>query len=456
MFSFQIQTRSESEVFGLKVWKEQGGDVTISWGNGTTYSVTQIEDPEDWTGLTQSYPQGGTYSIVISGTSSFRFNLIDQYKNKITKILSWGTNVWQDGDFNFSGCQNLDILCQDTPDFTQMTSLVRCFDGCSGLIFTQSSINNWNMSSISNINFMFRGCGNLSCRIDNWDVSNISGLISAFEGVQFRMGHGLRGIHPLKKWKLSDPSLANHFETLTRNSGSIREYNSFVYPSFLGNSVGGSQSYLWIDVRFTCKPNFIGENQGDHTFKFYRGITQSLDNRYTGYNDQFILPIQPSELPPDPGRSFTYSYQISNSFDYIITPDLRGSSTQSHIIYLDNTQSDVHVIKASYDWSKLPFNPLPGINNTDVLRAQRIISQVVTENDPLILKSIDVNNSGTRTGADTLQISQFTAQNTSSFSAGVYVLHPATFSISELSTKYHPVLGDIPYLNLRIRRIGNV
>lgn len=457
MFRLQIQTQGVNDVFGLKLWTEHTDPVTVNWGNGQTISVTQQEDPTSWPGLTTSYSSGSTYSIEVQG-GPFRMKLLPQYKNKITKILQWGVNEWVEGDFNFSGCQNLDVISSDTPDLSGMESLSGSFDGCSNLIFTQSSLNSWNTSEIKNISNIFRGCSKLSGRVDNWDVSQVTNLIGAFEGVQYRMGQGNFGIHPLKKWKLSDPSLSIHFEQMTRGSGIIREYNSFLYPSFVGVGVGGSQSYLWVDVRFTSKSQNIQENQGEHTFNFYRGITQSSQelNKYTGYNDVFIIPSNNQELPPDPLKSATYSYQVSNAGDYIKTPNLVGSFTQSHIIYLDSNQNDVHFIKASYSWNGLTSAPSPGINATDALRCIRISSGVITETDQLIRKSADVNNSGGINSVDALHILQYTAQNRSSFLSGIYVLNPCTFSIPELQTRTHPVLGEIPYLNIRIRRVGNV
>jgi len=456
MFRLQIQTQGVNDVFGLKLWKEDTNSVTVNWGNGQTIPITQQESPSVWPGVTSSYSSEGTYIIEVQG-DPFRMNLLPKYKNKITKILEWGENEWVDGDFNFSGCQNLDVIASDTPDLSGMESLSGSFDGCSNLIFTQSSLNSWDTSQIKNISNMFRGCSKLYGRVDNWNVTQVGNLIGAFEGVQYRMGHGNFGIHPLKKWKLSDPSLSIHFEQMTRGSGIIREYNSFIYPSFVGMGVGENQSYLWVDIRFTCKQSFIDENQGEHTFNFYRGITQSQGlNKYTGYNDEFRLPSNYQELPPDPEKSATYSYQVSNANDYIKTPNLSGSFTQSHIIYLDSNPNDVHFIKATYSWDGLTSPPLPGINSTDALRCQRISSLTITETDQLIRKSADVNNSGSINATDAIQIAQYTTQLRTSFLSGIYVLHPSTFSIPELGTRTHPVLGEIPYLNIRIRRVGNV
>ena len=45
------------------------------------------------------------------------------------------------------------------------------FVGCS--IFTGKGLENWNVSNVTNMNYMFYECKNLDCDLSRWDVSGL-------------------------------------------------------------------------------------------------------------------------------------------------------------------------------------------------------------------------------------------------------------------------------------------
>jgi surface protein len=52
------------------------------------------------------------------------------------------------------------------------------FCGCTS--FNQP-LNNWNVSNVTNIRWMFDNCKSFNQDISNWDVSNVTGKLDMFD-----------------------------------------------------------------------------------------------------------------------------------------------------------------------------------------------------------------------------------------------------------------------------------
>lgn len=438
MFRLQITTKRTNEVFGFKTWRETlGNDVKIIWGNGQETIITKIENPSQWTGFTMSYINSGTYEVSLSG-SPFRIKLIPQYNSLITKILQWGNNQWVDGDFNFSGCQNLDVIASDTPNLSGMKSLSQVFDGCRNLIFTQSSLNSWNTSSIEDLSASFRGCVSFRGNVSNWDVTKVRNISYTFENVPILQAHGMTGIHPLGKWSLTAYDLSHHMSDMFSGNQRILDRNNFIIPDLYGfglTAYGLSGSYILVDTKLDTESNRANTNliftSGTHSFTYYTNLPVS--STYTGYDNI------------DTSGAYVY-----NSYNQHISPN-QTSSTQSQVIYLRyNTSQQVHTIHATQSGSDNII-----INATDALNVSRHFTNTQLFNDRLKEKAADINRSGTLNSTDSLNITRSTAQIIPRIPG--WVLHPATFSISDLTDSFnHPSLGPIPRLTIRIRKIGDV
>ena len=54
------------------------------------------------------------------------------------------------------------------------------FEGCEN--FTGKGLENWDVSNVLNMEYMFRVCKKLNCDLSNWNVSNVKNMYNMFYG----------------------------------------------------------------------------------------------------------------------------------------------------------------------------------------------------------------------------------------------------------------------------------
>ena len=165
---------------------------TVDWGDGNTDTTN-----------THTYAAGGTNTVTIEGTvNTFRFNNGGD-KRKIVDVSNWG-GFDISNDRIFQGCSNLDISATDYPIISG-TNLQYTFSGCSSLTtpdfssWDVSSVTNmsymfylatsfnqnigaWNMSNVTNMSLMFRDATSFDQDIGSWDVSSVTNMVAMFRG----------------------------------------------------------------------------------------------------------------------------------------------------------------------------------------------------------------------------------------------------------------------------------
>jgi surface protein len=150
---------------------------TVAWGDGKTNVITAYNDPA----VTHTYAAEGVYTITISGTfKGFRFSFGGD-KNKLLEIKQFGVLQLVDfyGGGYFMGCQYLVITATDDLNLCGISNMDAAFLGCSSLT-TVPSMNNWNMSCVKDMNYMFYGCHNFNQDIGKWNVSNVTDMSMMF------------------------------------------------------------------------------------------------------------------------------------------------------------------------------------------------------------------------------------------------------------------------------------
>ena len=164
---------SEDNQITIPSYSGNYGEITISWGDGTidTYSNSY--------NLIHTYVNPGTYSVEITGNfPGFYFK--DWGDNqKIISVDQWGDIEWVAAQEAFSGCENLDVLANDSPNLSKVTSTNQMFSGCYSLVGTPA-FNNWDVSTITNMDSMFNSCSSFNSPIGNWDVSNVENMPAMF------------------------------------------------------------------------------------------------------------------------------------------------------------------------------------------------------------------------------------------------------------------------------------
>lgn len=186
---------------GNEIWLPvKGNNYTIYWEevgypshNATLINITSAYHTliNFGTALNPN-AQNATYRVKVSeGNGDFvgiyfrDFNLFPNSNGivgdvtKIINIEQWGNNSWVSMHEAFGGCVNMNVSATDNPDFTNTTDLSFMFQGCSSFI-GNATINNWDVSNITNLIAIFSSCTLFNQPLNNWDTSNVIAMGAAF------------------------------------------------------------------------------------------------------------------------------------------------------------------------------------------------------------------------------------------------------------------------------------
>ena len=129
---------------------------------------------------TRYYPK--TKDELISLVVAESLNLGDIDTSAITDMSWLFYESWRK---DFSGIENWDV--------SSVTDMSGMFRGCEN--FNQS-LDNWDVSSVTNMSMMFRGCTNFNQPLDNWDVSSVANMSDMFADCE-------NFNQPLNNWDVS-------------------------------------------------------------------------------------------------------------------------------------------------------------------------------------------------------------------------------------------------------------
>ena len=80
-----------------------------------------------------------------------------------------------------------DFNCIDTSKITDMSNLFYN----SKFENINIDVSNWNVSNVTNMNYMFCNCKNFNCNLSNWNVSKVTNMGSIFDRCKNFKGKGL-------------------------------------------------------------------------------------------------------------------------------------------------------------------------------------------------------------------------------------------------------------------------
>ena len=113
---------------------------------------------------------------------------------RLLEVVQFGTVAWESMQEMFLKCEKMTFAAGiDTPDLTKVTDMRFMFRGCS--TFNQP-LEKWDVSKVTDMRGMFYGCSAFNQPLEKWDVSKVTRMRGMFEGCSaFNQ--------PLEKWEVS-------------------------------------------------------------------------------------------------------------------------------------------------------------------------------------------------------------------------------------------------------------
>lgn len=172
--------------------------VPIEFNSTNNYSIN-FGDGVTLTGQTgqvnHTYTTNGVHTVTISGNfKRINFSTVfpTEVRTLIQSIEQWGDTQWTTMESAFGGCSNLVINAIDTPDLSLVTNTSYMFSGTTS--FNQS-INSWDVSHITDMNYMFSNSA-YDQPLNNWNVSNVTNMTAMFQTAKFNQ--------PINTWNVSN------------------------------------------------------------------------------------------------------------------------------------------------------------------------------------------------------------------------------------------------------------
>jgi len=152
---------------------------------------------------TITLPSSGVYDLEVSAKEVNGFNRIafnnSGDKLKITDIKQWGDVAWSSFSSAFFGCANMLTTATDIPDLSSVTNMNRMFRNASS---ANPDTSNWDVSSVTDMNRVFSQAVSFDQPLNSWDVSNVTSMKSMFGGADLFN-------QPLNNWDVSSVTTMN-------------------------------------------------------------------------------------------------------------------------------------------------------------------------------------------------------------------------------------------------------
>lgn len=196
VFDTRIQGALSSPTNNLKLhFDGSANDCVVDWGDGTTQTISESGERN------HQYETPGIYKVTFSGNRvSLKFDAsmsgTSQGRRdafKLLEIKNWGIFVFNT-DSLFEGCKNMTITATDIPTITT-TSFTNMFAWCFNMT-APSTMNDWDVSSVTNFQNAFYVCAKFNTYINDWDVSNVTTFQNMFNNSGYNQD--------LNKWNVSN------------------------------------------------------------------------------------------------------------------------------------------------------------------------------------------------------------------------------------------------------------
>jgi len=206
----------------------------VYWGDGLSDSITSWNQAE----TTHTYASSGIYNITINGTIvGWRFAATGD-KYKLLNIMQWGTlRLGNDGQY-FDGAYYLNITATDILNLTGTTSMYRAFEETG--ISAVPSMNEWDVSNVTTMQFMFSGALYFNQNITKWNVSKVTDMSYMFANAQkFNQSIGNWDVSKVTRMGYMFNSATIFNQNITGwNVSSVTEMYGMFYGTYFNQSIG--------------------------------------------------------------------------------------------------------------------------------------------------------------------------------------------------------------------------
>ncbi|MDT0540920.1 BspA family leucine-rich repeat surface protein [Croceitalea sp. P059] len=295
-------------------------DFEVDWGDGTFDSNVDGD-------ISHSYAEEGLYQVSITGDfPRIIFALGGINSESIQSINQWGDIKWTSMEGAFADCNNLDVVAQDKPNLSGVTSTREMFSNCRKLVGNQS-FNNWDVSTIVDMDFMFKNTLLFNTNLSNWDVSSVNSMYQMFYESAFNQSLGSWNVSLVAQ--MDDMFLNSGLSTLNYDNTLVEWSRLPLLQSNLVFDAGTSTFCLGEDARQVLIDNYnwtINDFGLDCSDVQAFVTTWKTDNLGKTNDNQISIPISGGPYTIDWGDG-TIETEIYN--ESLHTYDLKGVYTVS-------------------------------------------------------------------------------------------------------------------------------
>ena len=162
----------------ISSWVTTGDDteITLPINGAYTYNYDVdwdgdgVYDSLNVTGeITHDYGIADTFTIRIRGNyPHIRFGWSPD-KEKLISIDQWGDIAWSSMNYAFLNCENMHVWAVDTPNLTGLSDLHGMFRGCEVM---NEPVEHWDVSNVTHFSQMFRYAYAFNQPLEGWDMTS--------------------------------------------------------------------------------------------------------------------------------------------------------------------------------------------------------------------------------------------------------------------------------------------
>lgn len=230
-----------------------GTNMAIAWGDGTNDTLVGTASK------THTYPVG-TYDIQISGDVGFRFS--SATSKYVKDVLQWGDVNYISMATMFQDGYGLTVLsATDVPNLSNVRTLSAMFSACTSF---NSPLNNWDVSTITNMNQMLDDTFLFNQPLDAWNTANVTNM-----NFMFQRSESFN--QPLNSWNTANVTTSSFMFSRTKafnqpldawNTGNITNMNGmFEQTSVFNQDLSG-----WCVSKIPTKPSSFDSLAAAWTF----------------------------------------------------------------------------------------------------------------------------------------------------------------------------------------------